>query len=165
MPISFEFSDADREAINNEALRRQSQNQANGVTGRNGGPDIGAKALQMHILGAAGELAVAKYLGLQEYLYAEKIPRRGSSDLPPNIDVKTRSRHYYDLICQLDESLFKILVLVTIQARQTLIHGWITSKDAMNEKWIKDPAGGRKAFFVPKSELLPIDSLKHSDTF
>jgi hypothetical protein len=165
VPISFKFSDADREAINKEAIRRQSQNQANGLAGRNGGPDSGDRALQMHILGAAGELAVANYLGLQEYLYAEKTPRRGSSDLPPNIDIKTRSKHYYDLICQLDESLYKILVLVTIENKTTLIHGWITSKDAMNEKWIKDPAGGRKAFFVPKSELLSIDSLKLSDTF
>jgi hypothetical protein len=165
VPISFEFSDADREAINKEAIRRQSQNQAHGLAGRNGGPDSGDRALQMHILGAAGELAVANYLGLREYLYAEKTPRRGSSDLPPNIDVKTRSRHYYDLICQLDESLYKILVLVTIENKTTLIHGWITSKDAMNEKWIKDPAGGRKAFFVPKPELLSIDSLKLSDTF
>lgn len=165
MPIFFDFSELDMQIIHNEATRRQNQNKANMLTGRNGGPSDGDKALRAHFLGAIGELAVADYLGLREYLYAENKPKRGSSDLPPNIDVKTRSKHYYDLICQIDENPSKILVLVTVQNKKALIHGWITSKHAMNPKWINDPAGGRKAYFVPKSELFDIESLKQSSSF
>lgn len=165
MPVLFDFSELDMQIIHNEAVRRQSENQSNMLAGRNGGPSDGDKALRAHFLGAAGELAVADYLGLREYLYSEKNPKRGSSDLPPNIDVKTRSKHYYDLICQIDESFSKILVLVTVKDKRAFIHGWITSKNAMSDKWINDPAGGRKAYFVPKSELFPIESLKDSSFF
>jgi hypothetical protein len=165
MPIVIVFNQEDKEIILTEAARRQTVNEAKNLQGRNGGVKDGAKALKMHILGATGELAVASYLGLRKFVYLESKPKRGSSDLPPNIDVKTRSKHYYDLICQLDESQFKILVLVTVENNTALIHGWITSKQAMNKKWIKDPAGGRSAYFIPKSELLCMESLKDSDSF
>jgi hypothetical protein len=61
---------------------------------------------------------------------------------------------------QFDESPDKILVLVTIQHRITLIHGWIQANEAMKEQWKKDPAGGRPAYFVPKTELQSLSTLK-----
>ena len=100
-------------------------------------------------------------LDMEDKLYQETEAKRGSADLPPNIDIKTRSRHYYDLIVQLDESPDKILVLVTIENRITLIHGWIKAADAMKELWKKDPVGGRPAYFVPKTELLSLSLLKY----
>jgi hypothetical protein len=106
-------------------------------------------------------MAVAVMLGMEDQLYQETEARRGSADLPPNIDIKTRSRHYYDLIVQLDESPDKILVLVTIENRITLIHGWIKASDAMKDQWKKDPAGGRPAYFVPKTELHSLSLLKY----
>jgi hypothetical protein len=112
------------------------------------------------LLGAAGEMAVAVMLGMEDKLYQETEAQRGSFDLPPNIDIKTRSRHRYDLIVQLDENPDKTLVLVTIENRITLIHGWIKAVDAMKEQWKKDPAGGRTAYFVPKTELLSLSTLK-----
>lgn len=108
---------------------------------------------------------MADYLHLREFLYQETEAIRGSFDLPPNIDVKTRSRHDYDLICQLDEKPGKTLVLVTIQNKITLLHGWIRSEDAMKEQWKKDPAGGRPAYFVPQSALLPLIDLRHAEMF
>ena len=163
--IVFDFSDEDKELVRAEAVRRQLVNEKKGLKGRNGGPADGDKALFFHKLGAAGELAVADYLQLREFLYQETEAKRGSSDLPPNIDVKTRSRHDYDLICQLDEKPGKILVLVTIQNKITLLHGWIKSEDAMKEQWKKDPARGRPAYFVPQSALLPLIDLRHAEMF
>ena len=157
--IIFEFSDEDKELVLTEAMRRQAINEKKGLKGRNGGPANGDKALFFHKLGAAGELAIADYLQLREFLYQEAEARRGSCDIPPNIDVKTRSRHHYDLICQLDEKPGKILVLVTIQNKITLLHGWIRSEDAMNEQWRKDPAGGRPAYFVPQFALSSMNTL------
>lgn len=159
-PCTFSFSEEDRAIVHREANRRQSTNETKGLKGRNNGAARGPEALRHHLLGAAGEMAAASYLGLKQFLYQETEARRGSYDLPPNIDVKTRSRHYYDLICQLDESPDKVLVLVTIENRITLVHGWITSEDAMQEKWKKDPAKGRPAYFVPKDNLSPIGQLK-----
>ncbi len=159
-PSVFAFNEKDRAIVHREANRRQAVNEAKALKGRNNGAACGPEALRHHLLGAAGEMAAASYLGLKQFLYQETEARRGSYDLPPNIDVKTRSRHYYDLICQLDESPGKVLVLVTIESRITLVHGWIKSEDAMQEKWKKDPAKGRPAYFVPKENLSPIELLK-----
>ena len=80
-------------------MRRQGVNEAQGLRGRNGGAWKGSKALDIHLLGAAGEMAVASYLGLKEHLFKETEAKRGSDDLP-GIDVKTRSKASYDLIVQ-----------------------------------------------------------------
>ncbi len=160
MPLAFAFTPDQRQRARAEAFRRQSLNEQQGKKGRNNGAEKGELALRHHLLGAAGEMAVAVMLGMEDKLYQETEAKRGSADLPPNIDVKTRSMHRYDLIVQFDESPDKILVLVTIENRITLIHGWIKAADAMKEQWKNDPAGGRPAYFVSKTELQSLSTLK-----
>ena len=133
-------------------------NEAKGLRGRNGGAWKGSKALDIHLLGAAGEVAVASYLGLKEHLFKETEAKRGSDDLP-GIDVKTRSKSRYDLIVQKHENLSKKFVLVTIENQQTLLHGWCYGHEAMKEEYWADPARGRPAYFVPKEALRSIDEL------
>jgi len=162
LPIEFVFTEEERKAACKEAFRRQAINEIRGLKGRNGGVATGAMALTIHLLGAAGEMAVASYLGLKEFLYKETEAKRGSCDLP-GIDVKTRSRHSYDLIVQKNESPNKKFVLVTIQDKKTVIHGWIRGKDAMKEQYWSDPAGGRPAYFVPKTALMPMSTLNGSN--
>ena len=133
-------------------------NEAKGLRGRNGGASFGSKALEIHLLGAAGEMAVASHLGMKSFLYQATEAERGSCDLP-NIDVKTRSKAAYDLIVQKNEPPEKKYILVTIQDKTTLIHGWIYGKEAMQEKFWADPAKGRPAYFVPKENLHPMETL------
>ena len=142
-----------------EGMRRQGVNEAQGLRGRNGGAWKGSKALDIHLLGAAGEVAVASYLGLKEHLFKEKEARRGSDDLPGGIDVKTRSKAAYDLIVQRNESPDKKFVLVTVENQQTLIHGWCYGHEALQEQYWADPARGRPAYFVPKEALHSMDAL------
>ena len=141
-----------------EGMRRQAVNEAKGLRGRNGGASFGSKALEIHLLGAAGEMAVASHLGMKSFLYQATEAERGSCDLP-NIDVKTRSKAAYDLIVQKNEPPEKKYILVTIQDKTTLIHGWIYGKEAMQEKFWADPAKGRPAYFVPKQNLHPMETL------
>jgi hypothetical protein len=162
LPIDFVFTEEEREAACREAFRRQAVNEIKGLKGRNGGAATGAMALTIHLLGAAGEMAVASYLGLKDCLYQDTEAKRGSCDLP-DIDVKTRSRHSYDLIVQKNESPNKKFVLVTIQDKKTVIHGWIRGKDAMKQEYWSDPAGGRPAYFVPKAVLMPMSTLNGSN--
>ena len=142
-----------------EGLRRQGFNESKGLRGRNGGAWKGSKALDIHLLGAAGEVAVASYLGLKHELFKDKEARRDSDDLP-GIDVKTRSKHSYDLLVQKKSNPDRKYVLVTIENQRTLLHGWCYGEEAMEEKFWADPARGRPAYFVPKEHLRPMETLQ-----
>lgn len=158
-PVSFVFTAEERQAAMEEGMRRQSVNEARGLRGRNGGASFGSKALEIHLLGAAGEMAVASHLGMKSFLYQATEAERGSCDLP-GIDIKTRSKHQYDLIVQKNEPPEKKYVLVTIENKTTLIHGWIYGGEAMQEKFWADPARGRPAYFVPKEMLRCMSTLE-----
>jgi len=140
-------------------LRRQGVNESKGLRGRNGGVWKGSKALEIHLLGAAGEMAVASHLGMKEHLFKETEARRGSDDLP-GMDIKTRSKHSYDLIVQKQEDPRKKFVLVTIENQKTLLHGWCYGEEAMREEYWADPARGRPAYFVPKLALRSMEELQ-----
>jgi hypothetical protein len=158
IPISFVFSEEERRLAMEEGMRRQRVNEARGLRGRNGGAWQGSKALDIHLLGAAGEMAVASHLGMKHLLYKETQAKKGSDDLP-GMDIKTRSKHSYDLIVQKNEDPRKKFVLVTIQDKTTLIHGWCYGHEATKEEYWADPARGRPAYFVPKKALRSIDEL------
>lgn len=158
-PIVFTFTEEERRLAMEEGRRRQAVNEAKGLRGRNRGPRFGDKALEVHLLGAAGEMAVASFLGMKDFLYRETEARRGSDDLP-GMDIKTRSRHSYDLIVQKNEDPRKKFVLVTIEKQSTLLHGWCYGEEAMVDKFWADPARGRPAYFVWKEYLRSMESLK-----
>ena len=143
-----------------EGMRRQRVNEVRGLRGRNGGAWKGSKALDIHLLGAAGEVAVASYLGMKEHLFKETEARRGSDDLPGGIDVKTRSKTRYDLIVQKNEDVRKKFVLVTIENQKTFLHGWCYGHEAMQERFWADPARGRPAYFVTKEHLRSMETLR-----
>lgn len=157
--VEFTFTEAQRYKALAEAARRQQANEAIGRKGRNAGPEKGRLALEKHQLGAGGELAVAVYLGMEQYVFQDTDPVRGSSDLPGKIDVKTRPCHAWDLLVQLDDDLSKTYVLVTIQNKRILIHGWIHGS-SMRDEWIKEHAPGRPCYSVPQDQLHPIQELK-----
>lgn len=157
--IEFSFTEDQRQRAFAEGLRRQRYNELKHYAGRNYAPVAGASAQQMHLIGAAGEMAVAVYLGLEGFLYADQAPIKHSCDLP-GIDVKTRSCHWYDLLVQIDDNPSKKFVLVTIQDQKTIIHGWIDGAAAMNESWIKAFQPGRSCYAVPRNQLKPIQELK-----
>jgi len=158
--IKIKLSHSEKALAIAEGERRQAVNMAQGKLGRNNGPAHGENALRVHVLGAGGEMAVASYLGLKDEVFQETEANRGSSDLPFDIDVKTRSRHYYDLICLLDEREDKTLVLVTVENREIRLHGWIRAIEAKREQWKKEYVPGRPCYFVPKENLRPIEELK-----
>jgi hypothetical protein len=156
----YELSETEQELALAEGQRRQSENEKKKLKGRNLGPASGEKALQAHLMGARGEVAVASYLGLKQELFTELNPVKGSCDLPFSIDVKTRSNHAYDLLCFLDEKDNKKLVLVTDQLGKLIIHGWILAKDAKQQKYRKSYSPGRFNYAIPQSDLKPISQLR-----
>lgn len=157
--VEFIFTEEQRLMAFQEAVRRHEDNINHSRKGRNGAPSRGPRAAMMHLLGAAGELAVAQYLNISQFLYSDTKPIRGSSDLMM-IDVKTRSKHYYDLLVQLDDDPRKKFVLVTIEGKKTLIHGWANGVDCMKQNFVKAFEPGRDCYAVPRGHLRPIEELK-----
>ena len=67
--IHFTLSEEEKKMAIEEGVRRQKANEAKSLKGRNGGPESGKKALRVHILGAAGEMAMASFLNLKQYIF------------------------------------------------------------------------------------------------
>jgi len=157
--VEFFFTEDQRDRAYREAWRRQALYESMGRKGRNKGPEHGRKALELHVLGAGGEMAVAVYLGLEQHVFSDIHPVRGSSDLPGKIDVKCRPCHKWDLLVQLDDDLDKNFVLVTMENKRTFIHGWIHGS-MIEEGWIREYSPGRPCYSIPQSKLYPIQELK-----
>lgn len=143
-----------------EGQRRQLVNETSGLKGRNYAPAAGNLSLSIHLLGAKGELALAQYLNMEDEVFKDQIPTRGSVDLPPNIDVKTRSRHWMDLVVQLDDNPQKVFVHATCENNFVRLHGWTYGHRVMKDCFQQDPAGGRPAYFVRASVLHSMSLLK-----
>lgn len=157
--VEFLFTDEQRHLAQAEGERRQAFNEQRGTRGRNRAPRRGVTAQAMHQLGAAAEVAVAVYLGAEEYLFLNESPVRGSCDLP-GIDVKCRSKHTYDLLVQLDDDLSKTYVLVTIQDGKTYVHGFIPGIEVPAVATVKEFVPKRPCYAVPQSSLKSMDLLK-----
>lgn len=151
--MEITLTEEERQLVLSEAKRRQDYNEQRNIKGRNGGEEIGDLALYHHKLGCAGEMAVAKYLGLEKFLFTDLAPKKGSCDLPYFIDVKTRSRSWHNLIVQKDDDIAKNFWLVTVENKHISLEGWIYGHEAFQDQYIKDPAGGRPAYFIPKRKL------------
>lgn len=160
MSINIQLTDEQFAMAEAEANRRQQYNEQKRYKGRNRAPETGERALQMHRLGCIGEVAVAYYLELEDYLFRDGAPLSGSADLPGKIEVKTRSNHRYELLVQLDDSPGKVFVLVTHAEGTTRIVGWILGRHAMRKEWIREFVRGRPCYAVPQNQLRPIEELK-----
>tara|TARA_A100000172_G_scaffold80712_1_gene71059 strand:- start:1452 stop:1898 length:447 start_codon:yes stop_codon:yes gene_type:complete len=100
------------------------------------------------IEGAISEMALAKHLNvfLADHTNRE-IPDVG------DVDCRATSHKNGSLIVHpydADDRLFYLLVGMHGQYE---IKGWIKGADAKQDKWWKDPVGGRPAYFVPQEEL------------
>lgn len=144
----------------NEADRRQTSNEFKVRNGNRKGPTIGEKAIRAHRLGCMGEMAVAAFLGLENHVFTDSDPVPGSSDLPGNIDVKTRSKKWHDLIVPFSDNMDKKYVLVIYEGNNVEICGWIDRKDAIKKMWLKNIPGRGKQYCVPKQALNPLSTLK-----
>jgi hypothetical protein len=106
------------------------------------------KDWQLHVEGAMGECALAKFLNIYW-------PGKGDMRGPDAgiVDVRTRSKHHYELILHERDPDDRKFWLLTGWNGTYRIHGYILGKDGKKKEYWKDPAGGRPAFFVPQSAL------------
>jgi len=108
-----------------------------------------------HIEGACGEMAVAKHLGIY---WDGSVNTFHQCDLP-GLQVRTRSRHDYDLIVRPSDRDDDIFVLVTGKCPHYTIHGWIAGRDAKKQEYEAAHGGRPTAYFVPRSALQCLSNL------
>ena len=95
-----------------------------------------------------GEMALAKHLGI----YWDGKGQMRAPDVG-DVDVRTRSKHTYDLIVHDRDDDGRFIYLLTGGNGAYRFHGGIYAGDAKHERYWKDPAGGRPAYFIPQSDL------------
>jgi hypothetical protein len=111
----------------------------------------------VHILGALGECAFAK--ATNRYWNGSVNTFKSGGDVGDAIQVRTRSQSYYDLIVRAEDRDSDVYVLVTGGPHDFVVRGWLLAGDAKKPQYHKDYGGYGEAFFVPQSDLLPIDLL------
>lgn len=108
----------------------------------------------LHVEGAAGELALAKACGV--YWPASVNTFRDGEDVT-GYEVRTRSKPYYDLILRPNDDPEKRYVLITGKMPVYQIRGWILGKDGMQEQFWRTIANSREpAYFIPALSLTPV---------
>lgn len=154
VPVALSWAELNQAAL--VGVRRQVQAIREGRKLTHGAD--GDHAWTYHIEGAAGEMAVAKVLG--RYWSASVGTFKGDGDVGP-VEVRTRSRHTYDLIVRGDDRDDAVFVLATGRAPNFVVRGWIRGGDAKQPAYLLDP-GNRDApaWFVPHDQLHPIDTLE-----
>ncbi len=105
---------------------------------------------QYAIEGALGEFALAKYLDI----YIAGTGTFAGPDVG-GYEVRTRSKHSYDLIVRDEDEDDKTFWLVTGLNGVYVIRGWILAGDAKQEEYLAEHGGRPAAYFVPQSALHP----------
>lgn len=121
------------------------------------------KLWDVDINGVLGEMAFCRAMGI----YFD-----GDSGVPHKVDfvyrgldieVRTAWEDSSRLIVRPGDDPSSIYVLVVGYMFTFKIKGWIYGYDAMDDQWKDAPANRRPAFFVPSSELRPIEELKNME--
>jgi hypothetical protein len=109
-----------------------------------------------HVEGACGELSVAKVLGRY---WDGSVDTFKSPDLPGGVQVRTRSKHDWELLIRPCDPREAVYVLVTGRCPSYRVHGWIQGSEAMRQEWLANHAGRPPAYFIPQEALLPLTTL------
>ena len=109
---------------------------------------------EIHVQGAAGELAFAKFRNL--YWSGSVGTFRQGGDVGP-IQVRTRSNWNHDLIVRDGDRDDDVFVLVVGTIPRFRIIGWLRGGDAKQPRYRKTYGERPAAFFVPQSDLRPFE--------
>lgn len=134
--------------------KRQLQNLMKNRADKHGAPRD--KGWQVHIEGACGEMAVAKW---RRHYWSGNLGDLKADDVG-RLQVRTAMEHNYRLIVHDDDADDRAFILVTGMAPRFVIRGWIWGRHAKRQEWWADPTkGNRAAYFVPQSALRPMARL------
>lgn len=105
---------------------------------------------QLNIEGVLGEMALSKHLGIYW-------KGKGTMRAPDvgDVDVRTTAHEGGHLILHPNDPDDRLFYLLTGKNGTYTLHGSILGRAGKLDKWVKDPTGGRPAYFVPQEALKP----------
>lgn len=110
------------------------------------------RRLEEEVVGAAGEIAVAKSVGAFHIGSVNTFHR--VPDVLGNLEVRATSREDGCLIVRDNDPDDRPYVLVVGEAPNLRIAGYCWGADAKRDEFLRNPHGHRLAWFVPQSSLL-----------
>jgi hypothetical protein len=110
---------------------------------------------RIDIEGACGEMVLAKWA---RAYWSGNLGRLDLADVGP-LQVRTRTRHDYELPLYDKDHPDHLFVLVTGVAPQFALRGWIRARDGKRNEWVRSPKPSRCAYFVPTERLEPMATL------
>lgn len=116
---------------------------------------------QVHIEGACGELAFARVTNRSWDSSLGRFRGQGGDASSPfgDLQIRTRSKPWYDLLIRPDAEPDDIYVLVTGTAPTYRVHGAIRAGRGMRPEYLQTYAGRAEAYFVPQHALRSITPL------
>jgi hypothetical protein len=114
-------------------------------------------ALWKHELGALGEVAVARWMGLEHW--RPGVNTFHAPDIAPDIQVRARSCPIWDLMLRTDDPTEHryVLTYVDLPAVVTLV-GWCGGAEHRTpERW-GSPNVGEPCWWIPYSDLNPMET-------
>lgn len=116
---------------------------------------------KIHLLGTMGEVAAAKAIGL--HWHGGVNDHKVVPDIKPDIEVRHRTKPYYELYVRPDDPKERCYVLTRggwEDIPEIEVVGWILGGDAVREEWKQSYGGYRDAYFVPDNMLYPLEDLR-----
>ena len=135
-----------------ESVKRNLRKDAHGL-------EEDADCLGLNTEGLLAEIAACKGLGIY---YEPRINNhKKKADVGKNYEIRSTPNHNYKLIIRPDDNPQRYYILITGEAPNYRLHGYIKGSDAMkHDEWREDPNDRPEAWFVPKRYLRPIEELK-----
>jgi hypothetical protein len=127
--------------------RRQIEALKKGLPDKHGFEGLG---WDVHIEGALGELAFAK--SIDRHWGGSVNVFKTQADVG-KVEVRTRSKTWYDLLIRPDDSDDAAFVLVTGHAPEFIVRGWIKGAAAKKREWLQTHGNRPPAYFVPPGFL------------
>lgn len=120
---------------------------------RHGLADGVSRGWDLHVIGAIGEWATAKALGLY---WSDHLP--GPGDIG-KLEVRSTPRPNGPLIVRPRDPDAVPFVLVAGSPPVLRVVGWLAGAEAKVERWWRGDSERPGAYFVPQSALRPLDEL------
>jgi hypothetical protein len=107
-------------------------------------------SFDIDVLGALGEMAVARYLG-----YGSELSVDTFKDIPDVGKFEVRATQYENghLILRKGDPGDRAYILVTGGPRLWHLRGWLMGEDAFAPQYERDPGGRGTCWMVPQSDL------------